>query len=63
MVYSWKGMKKLTFEEVKILFDENKLEGYFKLYPDETEAMIDSNETWKSLSEHFAAGGEVGYEL
>ena len=43
MAYTWAGMRKLTWQEVKELHKKGKLAGYYKLYEDGSEAVIDSN--------------------
>ena len=43
MAYTWAGMRKLTWQEVKELHKKGKLAGYYKLYEDGSEVVIDSN--------------------
>lgn len=62
MAYTWEGMEKLTWEEVKQLHYKGELVGCFKLYPDETEGMIESGYDWQDIVNHYDNGGEFGFE-
>nr|DAO72090.1 MAG TPA: hypothetical protein [Caudoviricetes sp.] len=64
MAYTWDGMRKLTWKEVKELHKKGKLAGYYKLYEDGTEAVIDSNYDFiDDVLEHQERGGEFGEEI
>lgn len=64
MAYTWAGMRKLTWKEVKELHKKGKLAGYYKLYEDGTEAVIDSNYDFiDDVLEHQERGGEFGEEI
>ncbi len=64
MAYTWAGMRKLTWQEVKELHKKGKLAGYYKLYEDGTEAVIDSNYDFiDDVLEHKERGGEFGGEI
>ena len=41
MGYTWLGMRKLTWEEVLQRHEKGELAGCFRLYDDNSEAMID----------------------
>ena len=41
MGYTWLGMRKLTWEEVLQRHEKDELAGCFRLYDDNSEAMID----------------------
>ena len=62
MAYTWDGMEKLTWEEVKQRHYKGELVGCFKLYPDETEGMIEAGYDWQDIVNHYDNGGEFGYE-
>lgn len=62
--YSWKGMRIIPWEEVKqIARREGNLAGYFYLYGDDTEGMIDKDESWIDIVEHHERGGQFGEEI
>lgn len=64
MAYTWAGMRKLTWKEVEELHKKGKLAGYYKLYEDGTEAVIDSNYDFiDDVLEHQERGGEFGEEI
>lgn len=64
MAYTWAGMRKLTWKEVKELHKKGKLAGYYKLCEDGTEAVIDSNYDFiDDVLEHQERGGEFGEEI
>lgn len=62
MAYKWKGMRVLSDNEVDELYMHGKLAGYFKLYPDGTEAEI-SSITFTEILDHYNAGGNFGEEI
>lgn len=56
-------MRKIPWDEVKqILRKRGDLAGYFYLYDDGTEAMIDPDENPVNIIEHHEKGGEFGKE-
>ncbi len=63
MAYTWNGMRKLSWEEVKELgrkgeFPSNK---YYFLYDNGTEVMMDTDTSWVDIIEHYEEnGGNVG---
>lgn len=61
MKYKWHGMRVLDSEEVDILYQQGKLDGYYKLFPDGTEAQIDGI-TLQEIADHYNNGGEFGEE-
>lgn len=64
MAYTWAGMRKLTWKEVKELHKKGKLAGYYKLYEDGSEAVIDSNYDFiDDILDHQENGGEFGEEI
>lgn len=64
MAYTWAGMRKLTWQEVKELHKKGKLAGYYKLYEDGSEAVIDSNYDFiDDILDHQEKGGEFGEEI
>lgn len=62
MEYKWLGMRVLDSEEVDILYQQGKLDGCYKLFPDGTEAQIDGI-TLQEIADHLSKGGEFGEEL
>jgi hypothetical protein len=64
MAYTWAGMRKLTWQEVKELHKKGKLAGYYKLYKDGSEAVIDSKYDFiDDILDHQEKGGEFGEEI
>lgn len=64
MAYTWAGMRKLTWQEVKELHKKGKLAGYYKLYEDGSEAVIDSNYDFiDDILDHQEKGGEFGEKI
>ena len=63
MSYKWRGMRKLTWEEVKERFEKGDLAGCYKLYDDNTEAEIGSPIDFEDIQRHKDNGGEFGEEL
>lgn len=61
MSYTWQGIKKINFEEVKRICQRG-IEGFFLLYPDETEANANGS-SWEDIENHYNKGGEFGIEL
>lgn len=62
MKYKWLGMRVLDSEEVNILYQDGRLDGCYKLFPNGTEAQIDSI-TLQEIADHYNNGGEFGEEL
>lgn len=62
MAYTWDGMKKISWMKVSWLHSNGGLVGYFKLYPDGTEAQIEPGYTWDEILSHLKNGGEFGEE-
>ncbi len=62
MAYKWLGMRVLDSEEVDILYQQGKLVGCYKLFPDGTEAQIDGI-TLQEIADHYNNGGEFGEEI
>ena len=62
MGYNWKGMRILSDNEVGELYAGKKLDGYYRLYPNGTEAVIDGI-TFTEILDHYNAGGKFGEEL
>lgn len=62
MGYNWKGMRVLSSTEVGERYFNKKLAGYYKLYPDGTEAEIDKI-TFPEILDHYKAGGKFGEEI
>lgn len=62
-MYNYPGMAKVSWEEVNRLAREGKLAGYYKLYDDGTEAMIEEDYDIEDIVMHYQAGGEFGDEL
>lgn len=60
--YRWQGMTILTPAEVDILYKKGLLDGCFKLYPDQTESLIDGI-SLSEIKDHYDKGGEFGEEL
>ena len=64
MAYTWAGMRKLTWQEVKELHKKGKLAGYYKLYEDGSEVVIDSNYDFiDDILDHQEKGGEFGEKI
>ena len=64
MAYTWAGMRKLTWKEVKELHKKGKLAGYYKLYEDGSEVVIDSNYDFiDDILDHQEKGGEFGEKI
>lgn len=64
MAYTWLGMRKMDWEEVKEVHNDTGLAGYYKLYPEEnSEAMIEHDYKWEDIEHHYSCGGEFGEEL
>jgi len=62
MAYTWKGMRVLTLDEVDELYRKDSLAGYYLLYPDNTESMIDEINL-KEIIDHVSNGVKFGEEL
>lgn len=58
----WGGMKAMPIEQAKMLHEQNALAGLFKLYPDGTDAEIDSAYKWAEIEKLYQNGGTVGEE-
>lgn len=63
MSYKWRGMRKLTFEEVKERLEKGELGGCYKLYDDNTEAAMGPFTDLEDIKQHRDNGGEFGEEL
>lgn len=53
-------MVELTWEQVQFLWN-TKNRNFFRLYDDDTEAMVDTDE-WESILKHHENGGRFGIE-
>jgi len=62
-MYTWSGMKKLTWNEVEKRHQNNDLIGVYKLYPNNTESLIMNDYTWEEILNHVKHGGELGEEV
>lgn len=61
MGYTWLGMRKLTWEEVLQRHENGELAGCFRLYDDNSEAMIDRGYDFAGdILAHHKKGGEFG---
>ena len=59
MGYTWLGMRKLTWEEVLQRHEKGELAGCFRLYDDNSEAMIDRGYDFAGdILAHHKKGGE-----
>lgn len=64
MGYTWLGMRKLTWEEVLQRHEKGELAGCFRLYDDNSEAMIDRGYDFAGdILAHHKKGGEFGEEI
>ena len=64
MGYTWLGMRKLTWEEVLQRHEKGELAGCFRLYDDNSEAMIDRGYDFAGdILAHHEKGGEFGEEI
>ena len=63
MAYTFEKMRKLTTEEIGERFLEDGLIGYFLLYPDNTEAVIDTAMNLDEIIDAMDNGVEFGEEL
>lgn len=64
MGYTWLGMRKLTWEEVLQRHENDELAGCFRLYEDNSEAMIDRGYDFTGdILAHHEKGGEFGEEI
>lgn len=64
MGYTWLGMRKLTWEEVLQRHKKDELAGCFRLYDDNSEAMIDRGYDFAGdILTHHEKGGEFGEEI
>ena len=64
MSYTWEGMRKIPWEEVKqIIRRQVDLAGYFFLYDDNTEALCDGTEHIMDIVDHHDRGGEFGTDM
>lgn len=62
--YKWKGMRKLSWEEVKdILRKKGNLAGYYYLYEDNTEGQISASDSIVDIMDFHDKGGKFGEEL
>lgn len=60
--YTWEGMEKLSREKIVELVNNGQLEGCYYLYPNNTEAQVDSGYTLDCVLRFLEAGGEIGIE-
>lgn len=60
-IYTYEGIRKMSFEEVVTRHREDTLVGCLKLYSDNTECYIEDY-AWKDIVNHIDSGGEIGYE-
>lgn len=64
MGYTWLGMRKLIWEEVLQRHEKGELAGCFRLYDDNSEAMIDRGYDFAGdILVHHKKGGEFGKEI
>lgn len=64
MGYTWLGMQKLTWEEVLQRHEKGELAGCFRLYDDNSEAMIDRGYDFAGdILAHHKKGGEFGEDI
>ena len=64
MGYTWLGMQKLTWEEVLQRHENGELAGCFRLYDDNSEAMIDRGYDFAGdILAHHKKGGEFGEDI
>lgn len=64
MGYTWLGMRKLTWEEVLQRHEKDELAGCFRLYDDNSEAMIGRGYDFAGdILAHHEKGGEFGEEI
>lgn len=64
MAYTWLGMRKMDWEEVKEIHNGTGLAGYYKLYPDQnSESVIEPGYEWEDIEHHYLCGGEFGVEV
>ena len=64
MGYTWLGMRKLTWEEVLQRHENDELAGCFRLYEDNSKAMIDRGYDFTGdILAHHKKGGEFGEEI
>lgn len=61
-MYTWPGMKKITWAEVNDLAMKGKLVGYYLLYADNSEGMITIHTSLEEIVKHYHNGGEFGIE-
>lgn len=61
-MYTWPGMKKITWAEVNELAMKGKLVGCYLLYGDNTEGMITIHTNLEEIMKHYNDGGEFGIE-
>ncbi len=60
-MYTYEGIRKMSYEEVKTRHQACSLIGCLKLYPDNTECYIEDY-VWQDIVNHIEQGGEIGYE-
>lgn len=64
MGYTWLGMQKLTWEEVLQRHEKGELAGCFRLYDDNSEAMIDRGYDFAGdILAHHKKGCEFGEDI
>lgn len=62
MAYKWLGMRKIPWEEIKKIHEKQGLQGYYKLYDDDSEGLIEDY-SWEEIEDHYIKGGEFGEEM
>ena len=63
MDYNKKGMRKLSFDDVKKRVARGEITGCYFLYSDGTESVIDEGNGWSEIMQHIDNGGEIGEEI
>lgn len=62
MGYRWDGMNILSWTDCNAAEMSEGLVGYFLLYPDGTESLIEDGYSWEDIKSHYEKGGQVGKE-
>lgn len=63
MSYDKKGMRKLSYEEVKKRVEKEEIAGCYFLYPDGTESVIDEGNVWPEIKQLIDNDVEIGEEI
>lgn len=61
-MYTWTGIKQLTKEEALVILKTEGLLGFYILYPDNTEALIEEEYSREAIIEMYEKGLTIGYE-